>query len=117
MTESTQRLDKFLWCARILRGREDCAAFVAEGHVRINRQITEKPHAKLRVGDVLSFALRGEVKVWRIVKLPERRGPAAEARALYDEIIDPASCTDSASAAYPTHDSSLPISPPPGDQQ
>lgn len=101
MTESSQRLDKFLWCARVLRGREDCAALAAQGGIRINRQPTEKPHAKVRVGDVLSFVWHGEVKIWRVLKLPDRRGPAAEARALYDEIMEPSSCTAAGSPAYP----------------
>ena len=51
-----QRLDKWLWCARFMRARSDCAALVAEGRVRINRQPTDKAHARLRPGDVLTIA-------------------------------------------------------------
>src|SRR5437868_4983984 len=47
-------------------------------------------HAPVRVGDVLSFALRGAVRVLRIEALPARRGPPAEARALYSELTSEA---------------------------
>ncbi len=110
--QNWQRLDKFLWHARVMKSRGDCAGLVQQGRIRINRQLTDKPHTKLRVGDVLSFVLRDEIKVWRIVKLAQRRGPATEARTLYDEIPDPASCADPASPAYPSQNFS-----PPGDQQ
>jgi ribosome-associated heat shock protein Hsp15 len=81
-----QRLDKWLWCARFMRQRSDCAALVAEGAIRINRQPTDKAHAKLRIGDVLTVAIRADVKVVRVLALSARRGPAAEARGLYEEI-------------------------------
>jgi len=81
-----QRLDKWLWCARFMKGRTDCAALVSEGAVRINRQPTGKAHARLRIGDVLTVAIRGDVRVLRVMALAERRGPATEARTLYEEI-------------------------------
>jgi ribosome-associated heat shock protein Hsp15 len=81
-----QRLDKWLWCARFMRARSDCAKLVAAGSIRINRQTTEKPHARLRVGDVLTVPVRDDVRVVRVAALAVRRGPASEARALYEEI-------------------------------
>ncbi len=81
-----QRLDKWLWCARFLRARADCARFVVEGRLRINRQPTDKPHARLRVGDVITLPLRGDVRVLEVVALAARRGPAEAARRLYREI-------------------------------
>ena len=81
-----QRLDKWLWCARFMKARGDCAGLVGEGAVRINRQPTDKAHARLRIGDVLTVAIRGDVRVVRVLVLAERRGPAPEARTLYEEI-------------------------------
>ena len=81
-----QRLDTWLWCARFMRARADCAALVALGGVRINRQVTDKAHARLRPGDVLTLPLRGRVRVIRVVALAARRGPAAEAITLYEEL-------------------------------
>ena len=84
-----QRLDKWLWCARFMKARADCARFVAGGLVRINRQPTDKAHARLRIGDVLTLPLGAGVRVIRVVGLAARRGPAVEARLLYAEILEP----------------------------
>ena len=82
-----QRLDKFLWHARFLRARADCTRLVAQGGLRINRQPTDKPHARLRVGDVVTLPLHGrEVRVIEVLALAGRRGPATAAAALYREI-------------------------------
>ena len=89
MSDDTfQRLDLWLWCARVRRARADCAALVAGGAVRLNRLPTDKPHARVRVGDVLTLALGAEVRVWRVRALAARRGPAAEAALLYETIPD-----------------------------
>jgi ribosome-associated heat shock protein Hsp15 len=73
-----------------MRQRSDCAALVARGFIRINRQPTEKAHARLRVGDVLTVPVHGSVRVVRVLALAGRRGPATEARMLYEEISDAA---------------------------
>jgi ribosome-associated heat shock protein Hsp15 len=61
-----------------------------KGVVRINRLPTDKPHAKLRPGDVLTLAVgqgaSGQIILWRVLALAERRGPATEAQALYEVI-------------------------------
>ena len=82
-----QRLDKWMWCARFLKARSDCARLVGEGSVRVNRQATDKPHAKIRPGDVLTVPLRGDVMVVRVLGLAGRRGPAVEARELYEVML------------------------------
>lgn len=78
-----------------MRQRTDCAALVARGSIRINRQPTDKAHARLRIGDVLTVPVHGSVRVVRVVSLAARRGPASEARMLYEEISEPVSgpCT------------------------
>jgi ribosome-associated heat shock protein Hsp15 len=81
-----QRLDKWLWCARFMRARTDCAALVARGGIRINRLETDKVHARLRPGDVVTVPVRGDVRVVRVLALAARRGPPAEAAALYEEV-------------------------------
>ena len=83
-----QRLDLWLWCVRLAKSRGDCARLVAAGAVRLNRQPTDKAHARLRVGDVLTLALHGKVRVWRVLALATRRGPAAEARTLYEDLSE-----------------------------
>ena len=71
-----------------MRQRSDCAALVARGSIRINRQPTDKAHARLRIGDVLTVPVHGSVRVVRVVSLAARRGPATEARMLYEEISE-----------------------------
>ncbi len=79
----SQRLDKWLWCARFASTRSACAEMAESGLLRINRQATEKPHAKIRVGDVLTLPLYAGVKVVEVLALSDRRGAAPEAQRLY----------------------------------
>ena len=80
------RLDKFLWFARIVKTRALAQQLAEEGRIRIDGRVADRAHAPVRVGDVLSFALRGVVRVIRIEALPPRRGPAAEARLTYTDL-------------------------------
>ena len=83
-TGATMRLDRFLWFARVARTRAYAQALAASGHLRIDGRPTDKPAAPVRVGNVLTFATHlGQVRVLRIDALPRRRGPPAEAAALY----------------------------------
>ena len=82
----TLRLDKFLWFARIVKTRALAQALAEEGRIRIAGRVVDRAHAPVRVGDVLSFAVHGKVRVLRVEALPARRGPPAEARLLYEEI-------------------------------
>ena len=80
------RLDKFLWFARIVKTRALAQALAEQGRIRIGGRLIDRAHAPVRVGDVLSFAHRGAVRVLKVETLPTRRGPPAEARALYSEV-------------------------------
>jgi ribosome-associated heat shock protein Hsp15 len=80
------RLDKFLWFARIVKTRGLAQALATGGHLRIAGRVVDRAHALVRIGDVLSFAIHGRVRIIRIETLPKRRGSPAEARLLYSEI-------------------------------
>lgn len=82
------RLDKFLWFARIVKTRTLAQKMAEEGRIRLAGRVVDRAHAPVRVGDVLSFAMRGTVRVVRIETLPIRRGPPAEARMLYSDIAE-----------------------------
>jgi ribosome-associated heat shock protein Hsp15 len=82
------RLDTWLWHARLAKTKSACGALIEAGGFRLNRQPVTKAHARVRAGDVLTFAWQAEVRVWRVLALGERRGPPAEARALYEEVAD-----------------------------
>ena len=82
----TLRLDKFLWFARIVKTRSLAQKLAEDGRLRLHGRTVDRAHAAVRVGDVLSFAVHGKVRVLKIEALPARRGPPAEARTLYSEI-------------------------------
>ena len=84
------RLDKFLWFARIVKTRALAQEMAENGRIRIGGRLVERAHAPVRVGDVLAFAQRGQVRVLRVEALPRRRGPPAEARTLYSELTSEA---------------------------
>ena len=80
----TQRIDKWLWFARIIKSRTAAAQLVADGKVRVNRTKAVKPSQTVRVGDVLTVTIRGRVDIFKVLAPGERRGPPNEARKLYD---------------------------------
>lgn len=82
----TLRLDRFLWFARIVKTRAQAQQLAGEGRLRIDGRLVDRAHAPVRIGNVLSFAQRGRVRVLRVEVLPLRRGPPAEARSLYSEV-------------------------------
>ena len=71
------RLDKFLWFARIVKTRALAQAMAENGRIRIGGRMVDRAHAPVRIGDVLSFAQRGEVRVLKVEALPARRGAHA----------------------------------------
>ena len=74
------RLDKFLWFARIVKTRALAQSLAEDGRIRIGGRVVDRAHAPVRVGDVVSFAQRGTVRVLRVEGLPKRRAvPSASA--------------------------------------
>ena len=82
------RIDKWLWQARFCKTRTLAAGTVSSGRVRINGDRTQKPGRMVGPGDVLTLRLRAGVRVVRVVQCGTRRGPAPEARTLYEEVSD-----------------------------
>jgi ribosome-associated heat shock protein Hsp15 len=80
---SAMRLDKWLWQARIFRSRSEAAEAVTAGAVRLDGRPVAKPGRSVAPGATLTLVRAGRVRVLRILALPTRRGPAAEAAALY----------------------------------
>ncbi len=80
------RLDKFLWFARIVKTRGLAQDLAENGRLRLAGRIVDRAHAPVRVGDVMSFAVHGKVRVIKVEALPRRRGPPAEARLLYSDV-------------------------------
>ncbi len=78
-----QRIDKWLWHARMVRTRSAAAALTQSGHVRVNGTRVIAPSHVLRRGDVLTLALDRSVRLLRVDSFSERRGDASAARRLY----------------------------------
>jgi len=81
-----QRLDKYLWFARMARTRAAAARLVSEGCVRVNGRRVEQAARAIGPGDILTIALERDVKALRVLALAERRGPFEEARKLYEDL-------------------------------
>ena len=80
------RLDKWLFHARLYRSRALAQAKVASGHVRLNGAKVDRPGHVLKPGDVLTLRMGPNIVAVRVLSLAEKRGSAAEARALYEVI-------------------------------
>lgn len=89
MKDGVQRIDKWLWFARVVKTRTLAAKLVAAGGVRVNKVRTDAPATAVRVGDVLTIAVARSVRVLRVAGLGERRGPAPEAALLYEDLSEP----------------------------
>jgi ribosome-associated heat shock protein Hsp15 len=81
-----QRLDKWLWHARVVKARTGAAALVEAGHVRINGVRETAPGRAVKAGDVLTIALDRIVRVLKVTGFSERRGDASSARVLYVDL-------------------------------
>ncbi|MCE7797668.1 RNA-binding S4 domain-containing protein [Sphingobium sufflavum] len=82
----SQRIDRFLWFARLAGNRGAAQALAERGIVRLNGRRVERAHVPVRRGDLLTLPIGPDVRVIRIVELPVRRGPFAEAQTLYEMI-------------------------------
>lgn len=83
------RLDRWLWCARVYKTRTLASRAVAATPIRINGVRTKKPAYTVRIGDVITLAKGPEIKVLKVLAHALRRGPAADARNLYEDLSPP----------------------------
>jgi ribosome-associated heat shock protein Hsp15 len=81
-----QRLDKWLWHARLVKARSSASALVEAGHVRVNGARETSPGHAVKAGDVVTVGLDRTVRVLKIVGFVERRGDAASVRVLYVDL-------------------------------
>ena len=93
-----QRIDQWLWRARFFKTRSLAAKCAAAGKMRLdngrNIQQVPKPSQLVRSNDILTFAQGRRIRVVRVLALPERRGPAAEAATHYDDLSTPQMATE-----------------------
>jgi ribosome-associated heat shock protein Hsp15 len=89
-----QRIDKWLWHARVVRTRSAAAALAGSGHVRVNGVRVDAPSRLVRAGDVVTIALDRRVRVLKVLGHAERRGSADDARPLYEDLSPPEPAAD-----------------------
>ena len=80
------RLDRYLFFIRLAKSRTLAQGLIEAGNVRVDGKRVAKPAEEIRIGSIIALPLRGRVRVLRVIALPTRRGPAAEARQAYEEI-------------------------------
>ena len=85
-----QRIDKWLWHARVVKARTSAAALVSSGHVRVNGVREKSPGHAVKIEDVLTIGLDRGVRILKVIGFAERRGDAAAARMLYRDMQDDA---------------------------
>jgi len=90
------RLDQWLWFARFAKTRSLAARLCTAGEVAINGATVKKPNQTVRVGDVVVVPQGGWRRAVRVLALGLRRGPAVEARTLYEEAALAAPLRDTA---------------------
>jgi len=81
-----QRIDRWLWHARVVRTRGAAAALADAGYVRVNGARIDAPGRMVRTGDVITVALDRGVRVLKVTGFAERRGPAGTAASLYEDL-------------------------------
>lgn len=91
------RIDRFLYCIRLVKSRTLAQGLIDTGHVRIDGKRVLKPSEDVRPGQAVTLPLGRTIRVLRILVLPDRRGPASEARNCYEE-VGPANVSQEAPA-------------------
>ena len=87
------RIDLFLHRIRLAKSRTLAQAIIEQGTTRIDGKRVEKPSDSVKVGSIIALPLHGRVRIIRVLSLPDRRGPAAEARSAYAEIDETSGAT------------------------
>ena len=87
--EGRQRIDKWLFFSRAVKSRSLAAKLVVAGRVRINRDKAAQASDLVKTGDVLTMTLDRRILVWKVLDSGTRRGPAEEARLLYEDMSPP----------------------------
>jgi ribosome-associated heat shock protein Hsp15 len=96
-----RRLDQWLWFARFVKSRSRAARLCVTGSVTVNGMAVRKPNHMLRIGDILAAPQGAFCRTVRVLSLGVHRGPASEARTLYEESAGPVRLSDLAPAWTP----------------
>ena len=104
MTDDRQRIDKWLWFARVVKTRDLAKSLAESGHVRLNGRRVDAAAQAVKIGDVLTIGINGGVRILKVAGFAERRQAAPLAGLTYDDLSpkpDPAEVSVSPVAAAP----------------
>ncbi|MER0237257.1 S4 domain-containing protein [Fulvimarina sp. MAC8] len=96
---SSQRIDKWLVFARVVKTRSIAQQLVETKKVRLNKEKIDNPARNIRAGDVLTISYSSRVHVLKVRGFAERRGSASDAQALYENLNAPAEVQDNGDTA------------------
>lgn len=96
--QDRQRLDQWLWFARVVKSRTLAATLISEGKIRVNRVKAEKASHLVKLGDVITSGVHRQVRVLKVQAIGKRRGPPAEAQSLFEDLTPPEPPRDQARA-------------------
>ena len=86
LEKKTIRLDIYLYYIRIFKSRSIATKFILTNRLRISGQVTQKPHKMISIGDVLTMTINDNIKILKILDIPNRRGPYLESLNFYEDI-------------------------------
>lgn len=86
LEKKTIRLDIYLYFIRIFKSRSIATKFVSTNRLRISGQVTQKPHKMISIGDVLTISINDNIKILKVLDIPNRRGPYSESLNFYEDI-------------------------------
>ncbi len=84
--KKTIRLDIYLYYIRIFKSRSIATKFISTNRLRISGQVTQKPHKMISIGDVLTMTINDNIKILKVLDIPNRRGPYSESLNFYEDI-------------------------------
>ena len=86
LEKKTLRLDIYLYYIRIFKSRSIATKFVSNNRLRISGKVTQKPHKMISIGDVLTMTINDNIKILKVLDIPNRRGPYSESLNFYEDI-------------------------------
>ena len=86
LEKKSLRLDTYLYYIRIFKSRSIATKFVLTNRLRISGQVTHKPHRMISIGDVLTITINDNIKILKVLDIPNRRGPYSESLNFYEDI-------------------------------
>ena len=86
LEKKTIRLDIYLYYIRIFKSRSIATKFVSTNRLRISGQVTQKPHKMISIGDILTLTINDNIKILKVLDIPNRRGPYSESLNFYEDL-------------------------------